>query len=294
MNTVLPKIKLGSHIRIPLEQIKGSEKERFAYSTQLTHDLFQKVSELFVTNEMDSYTTKTTAVSARIIEEKIQEVLPQKSYIIIENLMNTDKATSDTYGTIFTTHNENEGVYTITQKGIKMPLTKDGKICADNVWVLLHEFTHIMDYIINPKIEIREFKTNLDTTFPDDLFHKYINTSNKNLNFFNRIILNLKLNKHMRNFSDEQKIDILQDIRYVIKSEINAYSNMLKYQAEIDKNLGINQNLKTDEQRLSEFDFDHKLKFINKKLSRTLVKTRKKHVKNTQKNKYIKEKQIYF
>lgn len=283
MNTTFPKIKLDNQIRLPLEYIKGTEKMRFAYSTQLTHDLFQKISEIFVINETESYTTKTTAVSKEIILEKIQEILPQPLNITIANLLDTDKSTPDTQGTTFFGYCKGEEVCTIYQQGIKMPLTENEKISVDNVWILLHEFTHVMDDIINPKIEIREMKTLLYKIFPSDLFHKYINTDDKKLNLFNRIILNLKLNKQMRKLTDEQKIDVLQDMRYVIKSEINAYSNMLKYQKEIDKNLGINENLKTDEQRSSEYDFNRKLKFINRKLNRTLIKARKKHTRELNK-----------
>lgn len=271
-----PKIRISNQVSFPLDYIKGTEEQRFAYSRRLTEDLFQKVYDLFPTKETNLWVTKTISVSKKIIEKKIQEILPKSLNIKISNLIDTNKHTHDESGSCYFVWTEKNGIYNIDEKGIWMPLAENKKICADNMYILLHEFTHIMDYTINPKICLREAKISFNKTFPSDLFFKYINTDNKKFNFINKAMFNTELERYMRDLSDEQKVDILQMMRYAIKSEINAYSNGLNYQTEIDRHCGIDRNLKSDKQRLSEHDFDRKLIFINKKLSRTLSKTRKK------------------
>jgi len=278
MNIKSPKIIIGPQVRLPFDYIKGSEAKRFACSEKLTNDLFQKIKNLYVTTETDSYTTKTTAVSANVIEEKIQEVLPAPLNIKINELCDEHKNSPDTVGSIYWRQNEKDKSLYINEVGILMNLAKDMKVNYNDVNTLLHEFQHIMDGILNPKIYSRSLKVAINGDPLKTLFHKYINIDEK-FNFLQRIVFNIKLNKQMRKLPDELKIDELQEMRNVIKSEINAYSNNLKYQTEINKNLGIKENLMSNEQRLAAFDFDRKLKFLNKKLYRTIKNQHKKHAR---------------
>ena len=270
-------LQMGPKIRLPLDYIRGTEAQRFAIATKLTDDLFQKIKDLYVIRSDDSYITKTVGVSAKIIEEKIQEILPKPLNIHISEFQNKYKADRrNACGTIFYKCKiVSDGIYSVYEQSIKMSLSKDKKVCCENIHILIHEFRHIMDYITNPKIAIRDIKYIANGNLFNSLVFKYINIEKK-FNIFNRIGFNYKLDRQMHKLPDELKVDVMKHMRYLIKTELNAYSKSLKYQTIIDSNLGINGNWKTDKQRLSEFDFDRKLKFINRKLYREIKKIRKK------------------
>lgn len=273
---IAPKIKLMPQISLPFDYIKGSETKRFIQAEKLTNDLFQKVKDLYVSTKSDLCSTQIIAVPKNVIEEKLQEILPKPLNIHIMEFQEEDKSTPCTKACPYFEWQENDGNIHILGGGIKMPLTEDKKVREEDIYLLMHEFRHIFDLICNPKISIADAKR---TDSLNQLFLEDININKNKFNFINRIIFNFKLNKQMRKLSDEQKVDNLQNMRYAIKTEINAYSKMLKYQDILDKKFGLVRTLKTDKQKLSEYDFDRKLAFLNEKLYLTIQEIRKKHAK---------------
>lgn len=274
MNINKTKIIIDSRVRLPFEYVKGSENERFALAEKLTDDLFQKIKDLYVIDETNLYTKKITAVSKKIIGKKIQEILPKSLNIRIKGLVDEFRNRPDTIGTTYFISHENDGAHHVKEVGIMMEVTEDKKINYDDVGTLMHEFRHVIDGILNPKMDVRALKVSKNGNPFKKILQKYI--FDMHFNFLDRMIFDIKLNMKMRKLSEEMKIDALQEMRYVVKSEINAYSNDLKYQEEINRNLGVESDL-GGELRLSDLHFDRKLKFINKKLYRTIKKARKNH-----------------
>lgn len=270
MNVRLPKVKISPELRLPIKCTKGSEAECFALAEKLTDDLFQNIKDL--------YTKDNTAVSKEVIEEKIQDILPVPLNIKIRELTALKSKEHCCLGTMYISSQDNDNnEFLVNEAGVEMPLTEDGRVYYDNIWILMHEFRHVMDYILCPKIIMKSHAANRANLANNafTVFNAKVLQSDNKFNIKNRISCYLKLKKLLQNQSQDAKIDILQHIRNLIKSEINAYSHMLEYQFIINDNVGAEQNLKTDKQRLSELDFEHKLKFFNRILYRKIRNVRK-------------------
>lgn len=278
MKIDVPKIIIRAQARLPFEYVKGTENERFAKSAQYTNALFQELKAILTVTETDEYVRKTTTVSTDIIMEKINEILPKPVNITIyklteDNLHPKVKGYASPSFTI-----ENKTIYIDGYK-IEVPVNNNNKFEFGNCWILLHEFTHIMDYILNPK-RTSSMYANIKEIIPKKLYTTHLYNNQKEFNTINKILLNFELNRYLYKLPDKQRVDVLQWIRLALKTEKNAYSNTYKYQAQLDKQLGLNRYIATDEEVLSEYDFDQKLEFINNKLRKTLIKIRKKHAKN--------------
>ena len=123
---------------------------------------------------------------------------------------------------------------------------------------LFHEVWHFLEFITSPKIIARTF------SFTDNAYKKV-------MSFYDKFIytdcarspevLKKNLDKLLMRKRPLEKVNILQELRYEILSEINAYSNAEKLAPEREAYL--------------RFRFEEKLEFITNELKRVFREARK-------------------
>lgn len=206
--------KLYNTVRAPLKYTRGSYKERQSKANNLTEEFYR----LFENEIKDNY----TIFSFSNILDKIYQVVPDKKlYFLIRpnRCKNYGAYTEYLYG-------KNKDIIGVT---IDMPEIKKN-IRTAHLSYLMHEFQHISDQIFHPKYIARSqylSKIRLMNNKYDRFYDKYYycideyhtekqkkdileNVKIRTINFIKKLDINGKL-------------AILQDTRYCLESEINAY-----------------------------------------------------------------------
>lgn len=247
--------KILNTARLPLENSRGTEAERFAKSRQLSKQLLTELEKGSIyTNEFIS-----NAISKILAPYNIKVTFE-------ENRKNTTRGE----------HRSNIKAKA-TDKGVLVEVTghviglpPDAK--ERNKYTVLHEAGHIFDSAFNPKSMRCDFiKLIREYEIKDSLQE----IRNKFLNISNLRKLKKETPQTLKEIPDEYVIDNLQDIRYCLKTEINQYKigliNMLK-----DKDISLITFI--EELILySQLKFNQKLRFTNKLLKERISLARKKH-----------------
>ena len=123
-------------VRLSPKYATGTIQERMKYADRLNEQLFSRVFPLYKNKD---------AVEIGRIEEECAFTIPETIDFRIERLSKKDAESS------YSTLNLLFGDDKISAYEINVP-TASGKLDISNLPWLIHENTHMLDYILNPKI----------------------------------------------------------------------------------------------------------------------------------------------
>lgn len=274
-NKLLPQVKL------PYQYTKGTLQDRQRKSGQLVNKLYKNIKGRFKNGEIE----------LSKIQDCIDEILPSHVRVIVKN--SECNADFDGYSDIG--YSANSGKINITT--IELP-TENKKIKLKDLPALLHEFQHITDQLFNPKYLARNqdmanknLLTNKYNNIYDEYIYNYEAATNKNEKSYILKQIEYKLKEFLKGMSITDKINYLQDSRYSLIMENNAYFTQQKYAKKLNKQ---HQKIKAlDLKKLNkDYMFTEKINLLKKIAGNIISKERAKFkakLKHNQKLRNVKK-----
>ncbi len=203
-------IKVLQTAKFPLEICKGSCEERLALAKKLNNKFFNKISEKFTTKE----------ISFDVFEKTLQENTPAKIGVSVKDYGN--KRGGNTSFKLNDEENGIEGLLIFLEKGI---YNKGIRLLDTDI--SLHETYHYFSHLANPKHTARTAKMHekglLEKT--EKFYSENFYTRKK----FNAEELKENLNNFLQQFTPQEQIEFLQNSRYRMTEEYNAFDEGYKY-----------------------------------------------------------------
>jgi hypothetical protein len=210
--------KLSPQVTLPLAITKGTVKER---ENKAKHDVDKLYRELY-----PDY--KKNNLNYDNLKQSINKIFPKINIAILPLEYDPD---CDAYSDII----YNPRTEKISATTIEIPLNKK-KIFKETFISILHEFQHIADQIYQPKFLARNQRLHLKGLYNDKynfLYDNFMyskecpqdNSEKKEI----LQSLKYKTQKFLKGYSVEDKIDFIQDSRYTLMLEDNAYKTQAKY-----------------------------------------------------------------
>jgi len=270
--------KLSESVKIPYAMVKGNIAQRQVKADNLTEKLYKNLSEEL----KDNY----TIFNFEHLQNKLIEVLPDKNLkIIIQNLSEEDSAKCEGICEVLFNKNKDIRAISIGMGGIL------SSIRSVHIPVFMHEIQHAADDIFHPKYLARLQNLNkhgLANKKYDSFYDTYyycpeVIESKKDKKDVLKIIKN-RTKKFLRRLNIHQKMDYIQDMRYSLISEIEAYKRQRT----------IAEDLKSKGFMVKDFDlgnypqnglFEEKINLLKVLAMEYLTKERAKHASRIKKNK---------
>lgn len=274
-NIVNPAVKFSYNI------IKGSISERRRMIADYNKKIFNEVCEHI----------EDKKIYKGDLQKSIEKILPEKKKIEVLSAKKSN-VVSGASDYIYGKKNE------IIGQTIEMPM-KSGKMAQTNIAVFMHELTHVMDALVNPKLTARTnrmYQHNLYTKEYDNLMfntlYKYekVNSSTPKKQK-DEIIQKRKeqVLQFLKGKKTEDKIDYIQELKNSLLTEKNAFTEEHIYAKKLEKN-----NIKSDEDSLNDsrlgYMFNEKIQMLHEIGLDIIAKARKEFAqklarKNKKKNK---------
>ena len=254
-------LKVSPNVKFSYNLVKGSISQRKVFVSSLNEKLFEQLQPI-VTKDMP----------IRKFKSIYNKTLPEKKKIEIKTL----KESKDFEGASDYLYDSRDYINGMT---LEIPAQRS-KILKDALVTVMHENTHILDTLSNPK----------HTVLTQKLYRegKY---DNKRDNWFLKVLYNEErpnsdkeavlddVKEKTRNFlkgkSNSDKILLLQDARYQLEQEQHAYFEQLKYAKKI-KDMGeeVSENDLTDCEPL--YMFTEKIQLLKEMAFDLISQERKK------------------
>ena len=262
---------------------KGSVLQRAKFAERINNKIFS--------NTLNLYKGKSRNVHVELIEDCYNFCLPEDKNILLAPL--DVKSMDDYYGGIEIL--EKLGIYVGYM--IDLPVSKSLKFNIKNFPALMHESTHILDYLLNPKYLVND--RDLNNIAPDIKNLLNVNESVKTgykkikkiLDMYNDVFYKIedsgvdkfqilknaekKLRKGVEGLDSKTKIVLLKYMRNSMIMEQHAYKQDVLY-ARILKKLG----RRVDSEDLKDYNkiimFPEKIKIVEKILIQTINSEREK------------------
>ena len=212
-NTLLPSAKL------PLERIRGTEKQRFKQAELLNKKLIE-VLEPSTNGKHLNMLKFTNEIEKILAPDKILFYItkaPENFNGTIRRVLQYDKYTPEVRTSI---------------PNYEMTLPTNGKNQITNKYSAYHQAKHLFDFLFNPKIAKFRLKGEYNSFVTPFIENKKMKFEKLLFNFDKRqkkseiIQQARKLTKEM---PDEFAIDEFQSMRNVLKSEISTHKQDLAY-----------------------------------------------------------------
>ncbi len=257
-------IKLSPNTKFSYYIAKGTISSRIKQTEGLNNQIFRRLLQLY---------EGKNACGIGVIKNSYNSILPEKKNVQIQPLPQRDY---DSYGG--GTRVEDSGKY-ITGYSIEVPTNKKKKLNILELSSFMHESTHVLDYLFNPKY-IANYRQMCEKNIYDkkyfSLYERYFyNTKEMTANDKEEMLIlaEKETRKALKNVPHEEKLIFLNFIKYSIEMEYHAYNQDVKY-ARILKSLG----KPVDEESLEDYNkymaFPEKIKIINKLLKEELESKR--------------------
>lgn len=255
--------KIMPNARLPLSFIKNTFTKRNEIAKQKSHEFYKEVK-----NEC-----KDGIYSIPRIRKCIDKIFaPHKINYTINN--EEQAQLSGSIANILSVDKSNQ---TLQYDGIALflPLKKNNAE-IENKYTLFHEVRHMIDYVFNPKVKMHRLNKLVEN-------EKYTNVTDYIKKYF---MDNIYTKTNMRKFREEanELIDILpkdvaieslQKLRGHLITEINAYSDEIRFRFKDIKNLNdLRNSLNLKRYYKQNFKFEEKLEFANEKLKTLLQQER--------------------
>lgn len=258
-NSVTPRLKL------PFNIVKGSLQQRNQKAMEYV--------EKFYADILPKY--KKGVLQFDEVQKSIDKIFEHK--IHVKAIKSHDSTT--TGGQDILSSEYNGKISSIT---LEMDNVKNDKLSIADLITLLHEFQHVVDQLFHPKFLARYqymASGNLYTNKYDKLYDNFLYTDYAPLGRKEKIKV-LKQIKHkilhfFRGLTVEEKINYIQDARYFLISEDNAYKTQYKYAKKMSKkHFPISDDDK--ERQNGAFMFKEKIDLLTKLGFEIIQKERKK------------------
>ena len=264
-------IKLSPNTKFSNNIARGTIKQRKKLAEELNTKVFQRMLQLY--GNKDSY-----GIDA--IKNNYNSLLPERKNIRITALPQKDCI--DYSGSVIVDEN---GENVLSGYLMEIPANKKKKLSITDLSNFMHESTHILDYLLNPKY-IANYRHMCEKNIYEkryfDIYNKYFFNTEDMQNNDKNTMLKLaeeKTREGLRRVSHSEKIIFLNYMKYSLEMENHAYNQDVFY-AKLLQKLG----KKVDEECLEDHNtymaFPEKIKIINKLIKEELDKLRSKGVKS--------------
>lgn len=270
--------KLSESLKIPYLLTRGTVAQRQAKADILTEKLYKNLSEEL----KDNY----TIFNFEQLQKKLNEVLPDKNLkVIVQNL--PAEHVEDCEGICEVLYNKNKEVraLSIAMNGIS------STVRSIHIPAFIHEVQHVADDIYHPKYlsRIQHLnKSGLNTKKYDDFYDTFYYCSEviegkRDKRDVLKIIKN-HTKKFLRRLNIHQKMDYIQDMRYSLMSEVEAYK----------RQRAVAQDLKSRGFMIKDFDlenyaqdglFEEKIALLKSLAMEYITKERAKHASRLKRSK---------
>lgn len=271
---------VNSTVKFSYNISKGSIKNRQKLISKYNKQIFSRLEQ----NLKDNY------ISVADAQKAIDEVLPEKKVIQIRPISSKNKKEEVGYSDYLYGKNWN-----IEGQTIDIPI-KNNKISIKNLSIFMHELTHVIDTLLNPKTTARVNGMYLRHTYTENLsniidkkLYNYENIeetipfiSNKRYKKTKKEILQTRENellKFLKGYSVKDKIDYIQEMRNTLIEERTAYAEEKKYAWILTKKHKIHLPKFNEIDNLKGYFFDEKIKILKKIGFEIIDKERKEHAK---------------
>lgn len=270
--------KISSCVKIPYPAVKGSVTKRQAKANAFVENLYGNLKPEI----KDDYSIFTYEQ----LNKDIREILPDRNFsIIIRNLTKEDSENCEGICEVLYNKDKDIKAIAIDMNGI------ESTIRSVHIPAFMHEVQHVADDIYHPKYLSRLQDLNkrgllnkkYDNFYDTYYYSPEVVESKQDKKDVLKIIKN-RTKKFLRRLSIHQKMDYIQDMRYSLISEIEAY----KTQRTIAK------DLKSKGIQIKDFDledypkdglFEEKVNLLKELAMEYLTKERAKHASRLKKNK---------
>lgn len=255
------KIVQTNNVRLPYRLAKGSAFERSCRAEKCNKQIFN--------------TIKYKAEGNSVKLDTIREALFSKLYCTITCILSKEisEGSNIAGGTsLLKSKITNE----LSGYEIFLPLQKDETVHVQDLHVVMHEFRHLLDMINNPKINQRKIacsefsESDFKMNYMDSIYNSKIYTRKK----YDKYAILDALEILLLPFSSEERINVLQLLRYRLKLEYDAYKESSNIQRELKRIYGEGFN-KTDYIPVGQFNFPRKIKLLEDRLKQEIFEMRK-------------------
>ena len=254
MIKILPNTKFSYHFS------RGTRTQRLRRSEEFNEQIFKRILQL--------YDTKTSC-GIGVIKNNYNKFLPEKKNIEIVPMQARDY---DDYGG--STRVEEVCGHLIGYS-IELPTNVKKKLNILELPAFMHESTHVLDYLLNPKY-IANYRQMCEKNIYEKeyfkIYDKYFYNTDDMLKNNKKTMLNLaeeETRKALKDVPREEKIVFLNHIKYSMEMEEHAYGEGVKF-AELLQKL----NRPVDNESLENYSkflcFKEKIDIINRLIKEEL------------------------
>lgn len=236
---------------LPLKKAKGTYQARTRKAAELNEQFFENLKGTFVYGNL----------SLNIFSQILKKFVPKN--INLEVIADPD--TIKSYTSLYL---DNKGK--INGYILSIPVDSENKISKFQIGNIMQSTLELFTRILNPKINNRGVNT----------INKNINNSNQqklsNIICSSKTLTETALDNYLSVNTNLEKIDILQNIRYIIKLKLNKYRTGNKYQKEIEKLYRYKNMPKAEPVKYTTYKIPQKMKLLEQKLAEIIKEERRK------------------
>ncbi len=258
---------------------RGSVRQR----TELTEKLVEKIYR-----GIQDYNTETNSdyITKDKFETIIHTKLPEDKSVKVQPIANAGKDTYEGFSDLDIDKNDNVlgHIIELNFRRKRFPL--------HDTFVFVHEMIHVLDKMINPKILTRMInissKLNNNNSFGSDInkynnlydslygdsYEKFTNETEKR-----QVLARHKdsIKRFLAKRAPQEKIDILQNLRYQLWLELHAYTIENDYIEKMGKSNNVDtSSIKT---KVDKYLFEEKINMIKELANKIIREERLKHKK---------------
>lgn len=261
----MAKVNITPQVKFSYNISQGSAEDRKNLASNINEQIFNSVTPN-IKDDILELSDFETALHANLPEDKridIYNLEPEEEY---------EDGASDLIEDDF-------GNY--IGQTIEVP-SENGRVSKRPIITLFHESRHVLDVLTNPKYMAR-----VKSMYAQDLYSK--NYTNLVGEFYkdleeptqeNKVkklkSLKKKLNKFLKDKSIEEQVNCLQDLRYTLETERNAYADQYKFEYRLQER-GVNTGDYELEDESIYYFFDEKIELVKQTLSEVITQERERH-----------------
>lgn len=256
------KNNILNRVKLPYKEVRGSFEARQNKAAHFTHGVMNKIS-----GQLDE-----KGISLSKFGRELKKVLPKNLDFFVQK--NKDKESYAQLCNIYSKDN------VIIKQSLEIRPNEQGKINILHIPTISHEIRHLADSLYHPKILSREqsiTKKGLDTDkfmafYDDNIYVKEMEGGKKLQRDIMKSIRH-DTEKILKGFSAEEKIDMLQYMRYSLISERNAFRGGAKAGKKLfKKNKPVFEDEMIDQTK--EYMFSEKIKLFHDMIAEIIKKER--------------------
>ena len=263
-------IKISPNTKFSYNIAKGSISSRIKLSEELNTKVFQRMLQLYENKR---------ACGIGAVKNSYNSLLPERKNIQVLPLPLRDY---DEYGGGVRVEESRKNY--ISGYSIELPTNKKRKLNILELSSFMHESTHILDYLLNPKY-IANYKQMCEKNIYNkkyfDIYYKYFYNTEDMIKNDKKDMLELaeeKTREQLKKVPSSEKLIFLNFMRYSMEMEYHAFNQDVMY-AKLLQKLG----KPVDKESLEDFNeflaFPEKIKIINGLIKEELERSRAKIIK---------------